>query len=114
MVLDNIQVVHKSFGDGVIVEHVGKYITVDFGVAKKKFVYPDAFENFLKLSDDTLSAEIQVDIDNSRKAKQLIIDKKNEENFRAMTKGIVIPGKEATAGSDSEDEEARFKESEEI
>ena len=114
MVLDNIQVVHKSFGNGVVVEHSGKYITVDFGTAKKKFVYPDAFENFLTLLDSTLLDQVRIDIDDAKRAKQLIIDKKYEENLRAMTKGIVIPGKEATVGGEGEDEENRFKESEEL
>ena len=113
MVLENIQVRHKSFGEGVVVEHLGKYITVDFGSAKKKFVYPDAFESFLTLSDGTVSAEIIGDIDVSKREKQIIIDKKNEENLRAMTRGIVIPGKEAVTG-ENEEEDSRFKEAEEI
>ena len=37
--------------------------------------------------------------------------KKNEENIRSMTHGIVIPGKE-NAQLDSEDEESSFKNSE--
>ena len=36
-------------------------------------------------------------IKNAKKAKQIIIDKKNEENRRAMTHGIVIPGTEMGA-----------------
>ena len=114
MVLNNVQVKHRSFGNGIVVDQQGKYITVDFGTAQKKFVYPDAFESFLTLSDGTLSDEIRGDIDNAKKAKQIIIDKKNEENLRAMTRGIVIPGKESTPGADSEEEDSRFKETEEI
>ena len=72
----------------------GKYMTASFGSIEKKFVYPDAFENFLTLEDGTVSAEILEDIKNSKMAKQIIIDKKDEENRRAMTHGIVIPGKE--------------------
>ena len=54
-------------------------------------------------------------IENAKKAKQAIIDKKNEENIRAMTKGRVIPGKEG-AISEQEEEENRYKnqETEEI
>ena len=111
MFFENVKVMHRSFGEGVIVEHVGNYITVKFESASKKFVYPDAFEKFLTLADGTVSEEIINDINASKKAKQLIIDMKNEENLRAMTKGIVIPGKEITA--DGEDEESRFKETEE-
>ena len=39
------------------------------------------------------------------------VNKKNEENLRAMTKGIVIPGKEISI-SEGEEEENRFKASE--
>ena len=111
MVFENVKVVHKSFGEGTVTEHVGNYITVKFASVEKKFVYPDAFENFLSLAGGVVSAEIEADLAQSKKAKQTIIDMKNEENYVAMTRGIVIPGKEANA--ESEDEEGRNKEQEE-
>lgn len=111
MVFENVLVKHKSFGEGIITAHVGNYITVKFGEVEKKFVYPDSFERFLTLSDGTVTEDILNDIKISKDKKQLIIDKKNEENLRAMTKGIVIPGKEASA--EGEDEEAN-KENEEL
>lgn len=94
MVFDNLKIKHKTFGDGTVTMMDGKYMTASFGSVEKKFVYPDAFENFLTLSDGTVSQEILEDIKNAKMAKQVIIDKKNEENRRAMTHGIVIPGKE--------------------
>ncbi len=112
MVFENVLVKHKSFGEGVITSHVGNYITVKFGNVEKKFVYPDSFERFLTLADGTVTEDILNDIKIAKEAKQLIIDKKNEENLRAMTKGIVIPGKEASA--ESEDEDQANKENEEL
>ena len=94
MVFDNLKIRHKTFGEGLVKMMDGKYMTASFGSIEKKFVYPDAFENFLTLEDGTVSAEILEDIKNSKMAKQIIIDKKDEENRRAMTHGIVIPGKE--------------------
>ena len=111
MVFDNVKVMHKTFGEGTVTEHIGNYITVKFSSAEKKFVYPDAFERFLSLADGGITSEIEADLAKSKRAKQNIIDMKNEENLRAMTKGIVIPGKEVT--HDSEDEEGRNKEQEE-
>lgn len=111
MVLENLHVLHKSFGDGVVVSQRGQYFTVKFASAEKIFVYPDIFERFLTLSDGTVSEEILADINLSKLAKQKIIDKKKEENLRAMTRGIVIPGKESL-GSDFEEEEPAFKPSE--
>ena len=108
MVSIDIQVNHKTFGKGTVVASQGKYITVKFETAQKTFVYPDAFESFLTLSDGTVSDEILADIKATKQAKQEIIDQKNEENIRAMTSGIVIPGKDMTL-NESEEEEGRFK-----
>ena len=114
MILENLQVRHKAFGEGVVVSTSGKYFTVKFETAEKVFVYPDIFEKFLTLSDGSVSAEINADIELAKEAKQQIQNKKDEENLRAMTRGIVIPGKE-NANLDSEDDEYRNKqESEEI
>lgn len=104
MLVDNLVVNHKSFGVGTVVSHQGKYMTVRFENAQKIFVYPDAFESFLTLEDGTVSDEIMIDIEAARRAKQVILDKKKEENIRAMTKGIVIPGKEGSANEHEEDE----------
>ena len=94
MVFDNLKIKHKTFGEGTVASFDGKYITASFGSFEKKFVYPDAFESFITLADGSVSDEILEDIKNAKMAKQKIIEKKNEENRRAMTHGIVIPGKE--------------------
>ena len=112
MVFDNLAVNHKTFGKGTVVSSQGKYMTVKFENAQKIFVYPDAFENFLTLADGTVSEEIGIDLEAARRARQAIIDNKKEENLRAMTKGIVIPGKEG-AISEIEEEENAYKHNQE-
>ncbi len=115
MVFDNLAVTHKSFGCGTVVSVQGKYFTVEFDKGRKVFVYPDAFENFLSLTDGVLTDEIKADLDASKRAKQVVIDKKKEENMRAMAKGIVIPGKEGAISELDEDEgHYKSRESEEI
>ncbi len=94
MVLTDLKIRHKTFGEGTVISFDGRYITVSFPSFEKKFVYPDAFESFITLDDGSVSDEILEDIRNAKMAKQIIIDKKNEENRRAMDRGIVIPGKE--------------------
>ena len=111
MVFENLRVKHKSFGDGTILSKNGNYITVSFAAGNKIFVYPDIFERFLTLDDGTVSDEILTDLNNTNTAKQQIIAQKNEENVRAMTKGIVIPGKEFNP-NEGEEEEAHLKNSE--
>ena len=115
MIFDNLEVKHKTFGEGLVISYNGKYMTVRFSAAQKTFVYPDAFESFLTLSDGSVSDEILADIKRSKEAKQQILNIKNEENLRAMTMGIVIPGKENNP-NEGEEGENRFKaqESEEI
>ncbi len=115
MIFDNLEVKHKSFGEGLVISNNGKYMTVKFGTMQKTFVYPDAFESFLTLSDGSVSDEILADIKLKKEAKQQILNKKNEENLRAMTMGIVIPGKEGNP-TENEESENRFKaqESEEV
>ncbi len=105
MVLENLSVRHKIFGVGTVVATQGKYMTVRFDAGDKSFVYPDSFEKFLTLEDGTVSDDILADLEVSRAAKQLIIDKKNQENLRSMTHGIVIPGKEITDGDQEDHEE---------
>ena len=111
MVFENLEVLHKSFGKGTIVEKNGQYITVKFDSAQKIFVYPDIFEKFLTLADGTVTEEIIEDLKAAKAAKQKVIDSKVEENIRAMTRGIVIPGKE-NLNPETDEEENRFKNTE--
>ena len=113
MVLVDLQVKHKAFGNGIIVDVQGKYIKVRFDTTEKTFVYPDIFGKFLTLADGSVSEEIANDLALANREKERIVAKKNEENIRAMTKGIVIPGKEIIPG-DGDDEESKNSESEEI
>ena len=114
MILENLEVQHKSFGAGVVVACNGKYFTVKFAGAEKTFVYPDIFEKFLTLADGTVSEEILNDLRDAKAAKQKILDNKYEENLRAMTKGIVIPGKEIVPGDSDEEDSSKSSENEEV
>ena len=104
MVLENLQVRHKVFGIGTVVATDGKYIKVKFDSAEKNFVYPDSFEKFLTLADGSVTDEILADLAATNERKAKILAAKEEENVRAMTHGIVIPGKEGN--SESEEEES--------
>jgi hypothetical protein len=113
MNLINTAVKHKAFGIGTVVSQDGKYITVQFESSSKVFVYPDIFEKFLTLADGSVSEQIINDLNETNAKKKQISDKKIEENLRAMTKGIVIPGKEIVPG-EGEDDDNRKSETEEI
>ena len=109
MTLDNLEVYHKSFGKGTVSAFQGKYMTVQFEKLTKTFVYPDAFENYFTLADGTVPEEIKADLAASKSAKERILEKKKQENLLAMTKGIVIPGKEGAFSELDNEEENRFK-----
>lgn len=116
MNLENLTVVHKVFGEGTISEQNGNYFKVSFPVGEKTFVYPDAFEKFLKLSGNIGGEEeqvIQADLDRSKAKKEKIAEAKNEENVRAMMHGIVIPGKEIVPNENEDEEGKSTSESEE-
>ena len=114
MVLENLEVLHVKFGKGVIISKNDNYITVGFDTCQKTFVYPDAFEKFLTLADGTVSEDIKQEIASSNDRKQAIINKKNEENIRSMTHGIVIPGKENVSGDSDDEESSKSSDNEEV
>lgn len=112
MLLPETAVRHKAFGDGVVTAQNGKYFTVKFSSCEKVFVYPDVFEKFLTLGDGTLSDEIRADLEELHASKKQLIEEKHRENERAMTRGIVIPGKEIP--QETKEDDPRSTESEEI
>ena len=115
MVFENLEVLHGTFGKGIILSKNDKYITVEFENCRKVFVYPDAFEKFLTLADGSISDEIKDALPQSNDRKQMIINKKNEENMRSMTHGIVVPGKEnVQLDSDEEESGSKTSDSDEI
>ncbi len=67
MELIGLKVKHTVFGTGVVTEKDGKYITVEFSSKTSKFVYPDAFEKFLK-AEDTSVHQMIIDSINHAKA----------------------------------------------
>ncbi|AXH99152.1 malate synthase [Sporosarcina sp. PTS2304] len=59
MKLLNEKVTHNVFGTGNIVEQEDAVIVVDFTDHTKKFVYPDAFEKFITLENETLAKSLE-------------------------------------------------------
>ena len=61
--LKNKKVRHASLGDGVVIEQDDKYITVEFASRTSKFMYPGAFEKFLKTAVEDDQTAILQEID---------------------------------------------------
>jgi hypothetical protein len=58
MGLLNIKVKHTVLGVGTVTKFDGKYITIQFADKSSKFVYPDAFEKFIKAEDSAVQEAI--------------------------------------------------------
>ena len=59
MNLVNKEVTHKRFGKGSIVKHNDSIIEIHFATENKKFVYPDAFGEHLKLHDQSAAHSLE-------------------------------------------------------
>lgn len=68
MNLIGIKVKHTVFGTGVITEQLGNYITVQFTAKTTRFVYPDAFDKFVKAEDAEIHAAIVKGIEETKAA----------------------------------------------
>lgn len=64
----NLKVKHSVFGVGIITEVSNNYLTVKFTSKESKFVYPDAFEKFITVDDESVQAEIIEEIKNKKLA----------------------------------------------
>lgn len=68
MELIGLKVKHNVFGVGTITEKVGNYITVEFVAKTTKFVYPDAFETFIKAENLSVQQAIVDEINEAKVA----------------------------------------------
>ena len=68
MGLIGLKVRHAVFGTGVITEKDGNYITVEFAAKTSKFIYPDAFEKFIKAEDPAVQRAIADSINDAKTA----------------------------------------------
>lgn len=57
-------VTHKAYGKGIVKGLSEKYLEVEFAAQEKprKFLYPDAFETYLSVEDETLQQQIAADL----------------------------------------------------
>lgn len=66
------QVLHQEYGEGSITEHTGNLLTIAFKQGEKRFVFPEAFNNFLEIKDNKIAILIKNEIDKNQAQKALI------------------------------------------
>lgn len=82
MDLIGITVKHNTWGLGTVTEFDGEHLAVEFPIVVKRFVYPDAFERFLKAEREDIQAAI---IEEIKKATEETEQKRQiEDDARKM------------------------------
>ena len=78
-----MKVKNIRYGEGIVTDQNGKYVTVEFTAGAKNFILPDAFEKgFLKAADEEISACFE-EIGSLKKTKE-----KYEGNIRLLSTEI--------------------------
>lgn len=63
MKLVNQKVIHKTLGEGKIIEYNEPYMIVAFAAKEVKFRYPMSFEDFLTAKSEKLAEQVRQDIE---------------------------------------------------
>ncbi len=81
MNLVNEQTEHAVFGVGNIIEQESGYVVIQFSeqFGTKRFVYPDAFEGYLKLINKRLEEEVQLEMRLRKERIEAVKAKKKQE-----------------------------------
>lgn len=67
MNLEGVNVNHKKFGDGKILNNTDKVLIVRFTEGDKRFLYPESFETHLSILDVDIERKFKSEIDELRK-----------------------------------------------
>lgn len=97
MDLINKKVIHEVFGEGKILEKNDDYLKIQFGDEEKTFLFPNAFESFLKFKSAKDAERLLPNI----KKKFLIRQKEEEEHQEQVYKERMIRIEEYRAERDS-------------
>lgn len=93
MELIGLKVNHAVFGVGTIIEKDGNYITVEFSAKTTKFVYPDAFEKFIKAEDPAVQQAISDKVNDAKAAaeQKRQAERKAAEEQRRAAVAVAAP-----------------------
>ncbi len=85
--MENIFVHHRTYGRGQIVAQNEKTLRVRFendGIGEKSFVWPDAFEVYLRYEDSIRQRKIEPDMEESRRKEAAAAAERESERLRAL------------------------------
>ena len=89
MNLINCSVKHISWGIGMVIEQKGSYIKVVFSIGEKQFVYPDAFEKFLKCKDTDMQGQIEEEIA-QKKQQEILKQQERQQKIEEISRSVSV------------------------
>lgn len=101
---------HVTFGKGVVTDWSGNVITVCFSAGEKKFIYPDAFSNFLILKNADAQKKVQhlLDVREEERETELKELQERQEKKHLLENLKLSPQSQAVFHIDPEQHEAVF------
>ena len=84
---------HKTFGKGEVCAYEAPYIRVCFetpGLGEKSFLYPAAFESFLRFEDEVLETKVKEELEKFRQTEQEQRRKRKEELKRREEEQLAL------------------------
>ena len=101
---------HVTCGKGVVTDWNGNVITVCFSAGEKKFIYPDAFSNFLILKNADAQKKVQhlLDVREEKRETELKELQEQQEKKHMLENLKLSPQSQAVFHIDAEAHEAVF------
>ena len=89
MNLMNCSVKHISWGIGTVTEQKENYIKISFPIGEKQFVYPDAFEKFLKCEDTSMQGQIEEEIAH-KKQQEILKQQERQQKIEEISHSVPV------------------------
>lgn len=90
--LSGVNIEHKSFGVGKVIEQTDTYLKIEFSVGIKKFKFPEAFEKFLQCEDSNTNNIVLEALESKKEKEAENKRRKQEEQSRLIkTQTFVKP-----------------------
>ncbi len=93
--LSNVEVIHRVFGTGHVSEQTDAMFTVSFPMGEKRFIFPDAFSNYLTCKDERIQQMILDYIKEKLDEKEA--QKAEQQTKAEMERNRLAQGKETDA-----------------
>lgn len=79
--LSGVNIKHKSFGVGKVIEQTDTYLKIEFPVGTKQFQFPEAFEKFLQCENSNIQNIVLEELAIKRKKKRKSKDKSKKNKL---------------------------------